>query len=447
MRRVTPRMQKRGAICRHFSARLKAVRALLFGALVLPAAIVHGEPRVTLRPHREPVLASAAEAKVKETIDGPVTVDFAKTPLGDALSYIGALEGLEFQYDENVNHDKRLIQEVTLSLKDFPLRILLKMLLLPVALDFEIRDDKLVITTPESAAGQLSVWKYDVGDLTAAGIPADDLAATIVAAVAPHAWEQSGGKGTVGFDNGAMVVRQTRQIHRNVHRLLRDIRQHLSETEAEAVERNARFVTKSYDVGDLVGPRTSESNFIREFEDEFWLSKWKRWGGKGTIKLIRTTMEVANEQWVHDRLGHLLELLGNMGFERGLNGSVFDNQVTGNLAKAARIVQEVDEYGDWPRLPLPLDEPISIDIAGFPVINALSYLSHAYGFSYRLPDEVRKDRAIFKTGVTLVMKDIPLRSAIDRVIAPLNLDWCVEDPTRILVATPEVCAAHRDAQV
>ena len=98
-----------------------------------------------------------------------------------------------------------------------------------------IRDESLVITTPEEAGMNIVTRVYDVADLVTFrdenGRLWEDhlmLEDTIMSMVEPTSWDDAGGSGTVcGVTLGrakVLVVTQTGQIHRQVVELLEKLR-------------------------------------------------------------------------------------------------------------------------------------------------------------------------------------------------------------------------------
>jgi hypothetical protein len=394
-----------------------------------------------LRPHREPVLASALEAKVNEKMDAPIAVNFSSTPLQEAIDFIDTLQDLRFQYDAAVvGKDGTLANDaVTVAAKDIPLRILLKLLLEPSALDWVIRDERIVITAREIATRELSGWQYDVSDLAAAGIPIADLAATIIAVVAQQEWQPAGGRGTLEFADGAITVRQSRQVHRQVCRLLGDIRQHLTETEAETAKRGRQFRTKRYRIEDF-SPGTDARQLTDAISEYVCQSEWTRFGGRGTIEPAGNSLEVATEQWVHERLGRLLEMVGSFGLQRGSNGSII------HFHQALDIAQGIDLERDAEPLPTKLNHQTTVDFQEVPPLDALTYFSRSYGVSFRLSDEVQQAVNGGKA-VTLLLEKVQLRSALDAVLEPSKLDWYYGDDTVIAVDSPARCATRCGVRV
>jgi len=96
---------------------------------------------------------AAGDAKLKESLEKPVTLDFADTPLQDALRFvqdfaaiaIDTAPGLELQPPR-----------ITLKVKDIPLRSALDYLLKQGSLDYRVRDNRLFVFAPRHPEGIVS---------------------------------------------------------------------------------------------------------------------------------------------------------------------------------------------------------------------------------------------------------------------------------------------------
>ena len=111
---------------------------------------------------------------------------------------------------------------VTLTAKGIPVVLVLDVLLTRDELSWAIRDEAIVVTTPELGESSLYTRLYDAGDLAAPinGPNRNDLAKLIEQIIEPAAWERDGGPGSILALPGALVVSHTLRVHRQVERLL-----------------------------------------------------------------------------------------------------------------------------------------------------------------------------------------------------------------------------------
>ncbi len=113
---------------------------------------------------------SPAEKKIEEALKQPTTIEFVDTKFKDVIDYLKDLHHIEIQLDlaalKESGFDEN--QEITKSLKGVSLRSALKLLLSDLKLKYVIRNDVLLITTPEKAKESeenLATKVYPVAEL------------------------------------------------------------------------------------------------------------------------------------------------------------------------------------------------------------------------------------------------------------------------------------------
>ncbi len=207
---------------------------------------------------------------------------FAATPLDQVMEWFGEnlKVNLHVEWQTMVDAGVRRDVPITLRLSDLPawrvLRAVLDGASSEVRLEYDVVDGVLLIATEERLTSRLVTRTYPVGDLLVAMArrlqrleargnvaepSAEDLAKAadptyrertarrsasepqpaeigerfVLAAqqhlanlfetvVAPDTWTVNGGIGTLEFYNNALAVRQSRAVHRQVERVLRDLR-------------------------------------------------------------------------------------------------------------------------------------------------------------------------------------------------------------------------------
>jgi len=200
-----------------------------------PPAKARGEPKVDAQaiqsPHRK------AEEAIRQALNRPVTFEFIETPLEAVAAYLEDTSKVRVVLDHPALSDDGIDRNVpmTLSVKDIPLRSALRLMLRDLHLTYLVRDEVLLITTPEEAETQLECRVYPVGDLLpscdVAGRQVGDFDALknlITTAIAPRTWDIVGGPGSLvpaDFKNvRALVISQTRDVHDQVDALLAALR-------------------------------------------------------------------------------------------------------------------------------------------------------------------------------------------------------------------------------
>jgi hypothetical protein len=178
------------------------------------------------------------EAAIKEALAQPTEMDFVNSPLSDVADYFKDYHGVTIQIDQKslreANVDSATL--VTMKLKGVTLRSALNLILKEIGLTWTIRDEVLLITTPEAADEQLTTKVLDVSDLVVyrdkddkLWDDYDSLIEAITTIVKPTSWDATGGPGTIaGASLGTakvLVVSQAWDVHEEVAQLLADIRE------------------------------------------------------------------------------------------------------------------------------------------------------------------------------------------------------------------------------
>ena len=110
---------------------------------------------------------SAEEQKIDEALDSPTAFDFNERPLSEVIEYLKDRHGIAVQLDEKSLADAGVTRDtpVSKSVKGISLRSALRLLLRDLTLTYLIKDDVLMITTPEKADEELITRVYPVIDL------------------------------------------------------------------------------------------------------------------------------------------------------------------------------------------------------------------------------------------------------------------------------------------
>jgi hypothetical protein len=108
-----------------------------------------------------------AEARITAALQESTSFEFIETPLRDVIEYLRDLHDIEIQIDQRSLDDVGIGTEtpVTRSLKGISLRSALRLLLRELDLTYIIRDEVLLITTPEEVENNLTTKVYPVADL------------------------------------------------------------------------------------------------------------------------------------------------------------------------------------------------------------------------------------------------------------------------------------------
>lgn len=174
---------------------------------------------------------------IAKALDQPTQMEFVDTPLYDAANHLAELHKIPVVLDRKALDDVgvEVKQPVTATFKGVKLRSALNYMLRDLDLTWTVRDEALLITTPERADSMLETRVYDVADLVAARDeqlrPYNDFESLIDAitfTVQPTGWDTVGGPGSITSVEAAgittLVVSQTYQVHEAIEKLLADLR-------------------------------------------------------------------------------------------------------------------------------------------------------------------------------------------------------------------------------
>ena len=108
-----------------------------------------------------------AEEQIFEALNDSTTLEFIETPLQDVVDYLKDLHGIEIQIDHRALEDIGIGSDtpITRNLKGITLRSALRLMLKEMDLTYVVRDEVLLITTPEEAESELTTKVYPVADL------------------------------------------------------------------------------------------------------------------------------------------------------------------------------------------------------------------------------------------------------------------------------------------
>lgn len=181
----------------------------------------------------EDTMNVAAMEQIQQKLARRVTLNWTENPLADAM------DAVQKEYLIPVQFDKKALEEagagtdtpVSLQVTDVALGNALKVCLQRLDLTYIIRDEVLLITTPEKANNFLQVAVYPVADLVSqtndeADADYEHLQEVITTTIAPTTWDEVGGPGSIkAFENaGSLVISQTQEVHEQLADLFAKLR-------------------------------------------------------------------------------------------------------------------------------------------------------------------------------------------------------------------------------
>jgi hypothetical protein len=188
-------------------------------------------------------IESEAEARAREKTDvalsGIGSLDCVDKPLHELADDLSRRMGVSIVLAKRELEDAAISLDmpVTARISGISYRSLLRLVLKDLKLTWTIRNEVILITTPEDAEAMLETRLYPVLDLVAvAGTTPDKamrsehdydtLIEMITTTVEPDSWDEVGGPGTIAEypGAGALVISQTNEIHEHVEKVLAALR-------------------------------------------------------------------------------------------------------------------------------------------------------------------------------------------------------------------------------
>ncbi len=176
-----------------------------------------------------------------------VTVDFKQAPLEEVVNYLREISGMNMFVGAKVKEKGET--QVNLKVSDLPLKSVLNLMLKPLGLTYGYKDGVLLIMTEEEKQSDVIMELYDVRDLLypihmfpgvdmslapesiGALVTAEEGSAgeemPIVDLVKAHTggktWDDNP-KAAINMQNGLLVVKQSREVHLQIRRLISKLR-------------------------------------------------------------------------------------------------------------------------------------------------------------------------------------------------------------------------------
>jgi|GEM_PF-3336538 len=278
----------------HWSARLTAKEP---AGKSLPAAKA---------PAREnPISAAdsiATSEQIEAALDRPINVSFRKERLADCLEHLKNFLNVQIRFDnkELVEIELALKRSISLQLNKVRARQVLSTLLYSQDLAYVVEEGVLLITTKLAEAELLETEVYEVASLKTIERDSESLINVITVTLSPDSWDQVGGPGSIVCNRNTLIIRQTRQIHRQIHRLLTQLK------EIGAQDPNAPqpddLVLIAYPVSGQ--PAEQLATTLQELVSP---KSWQAAGGPGEIRAVGSLLFIRQTPANHRELSRLLE--------------------------------------------------------------------------------------------------------------------------------------------
>jgi hypothetical protein len=113
---------------------------------------------------------SAAVERIEQALRAPLHsngLNFVETPLGDVVQSLSGEYGIPIQLDKSALNEVGVgpDQQVSMNIHNISLRSAMRLMLHGLQLTYLIRDEVLIITTPDAAEKDLTVCAYNVSGM------------------------------------------------------------------------------------------------------------------------------------------------------------------------------------------------------------------------------------------------------------------------------------------
>lgn len=229
-----------------------AIIALLLGFSEVTARADEGEqaPAVAESAAKSPPLCRCegdlgpSVAQIRQVLSEPLKstgLEFMDEPLDNVFNFLQEEYGIPIQIDEPALEDAGLTRDepLTVNLRNITLQSALRLLLKTKHLTYIIRNEVLIITTPEEAETEFVACVYDVRDLIGRNQGNKNLSTlvdAITSCVARETWARNG-KGAAeikALQPGLLVIAQTQAVHDEIGKLLALIRETVHQPNRDA---------------------------------------------------------------------------------------------------------------------------------------------------------------------------------------------------------------------
>ncbi len=278
-------------------------------------------------------------AAIRRALDRPITAEFKDAALRDVVEVLSKTVEIPIVIDTLALEDFGIDTSIPINgqFKDTLLQFVLRRILSEQELVYIIRDEVLVITTPEEGESALVIGLYPVRDLVQTGdepiidslggtnFDFDTLIATIESTVAPDSWDTVGGPGAIDvfLPVPTLVLAQMQDVHDEIGALLTKLRR-AKELEAERVGDAAEpaadvHVLRSYPINvESLEPDDVAKLVVRATDPGTWND------ADGTfVQGLGKALVVKHKVSVHRRVQRLLAELRVQSWSAGPSGVGF----------------------------------------------------------------------------------------------------------------------------
>lgn len=173
---------------------------------------------------------NSVEAKIEAALSDLTEVNFIDTPLVDAIQFLSTNHEIQIVVDRKALTDNGIADDIAVNcaLANVSLRSTLTIILSPIGLTFETRNEVLSITAQAVSQGHMINRVYPIGDLAAADDNSIDELVEAIQKTTDTRWQDVDGEGgtisSVLSASSIISVMQTYDGHQAILQLVRSLR-------------------------------------------------------------------------------------------------------------------------------------------------------------------------------------------------------------------------------
>ncbi len=170
---------------------------------------------------------TVSELAIDRELQRNTEVDFHDMPLSEVAAYLQDAHHIPIVIDRSALVEMGMTgdEPITAKLQNITLRSVLNLLLRDLKLTYLVKDEVLMITSPERADAFLEARVYAFPRQSPAQM---DALVKLIREMDPESWSDSGGPGYIGVYGHGLLVRQTQKVHEQIHQVLHQL-QYLKE--------------------------------------------------------------------------------------------------------------------------------------------------------------------------------------------------------------------------
>lgn len=190
-----------------------------------------------------------ANAQTRAKLEKLVPAEFEDTPLSQVLDYLANNVDVQFHMDKKVLSEAGVSSDtpITFHLKNIPAEMVLRWILRDIGdLTYYLDTGVIIVTTSDEANCRLETQVYRIDDLICYPTVAknketsdiavkkpnkvdyDSLVNLVIGTIRPVTWDSVGGPGSISPYRGTLVISQTAEVHQEIQKLLKDLRQSIN---------------------------------------------------------------------------------------------------------------------------------------------------------------------------------------------------------------------------